>query len=67
MTMGLSIFFLCVLAFLASAHFSYAFERNETQAPKCRKLVARKEWRILTSGEKAGWVKAVKVHACSFP
>lgn len=67
MIMGLSILLLYVLAILPSAHLSYALEWNEKQLPKCSKLVTRKEWRVLTSGEKADWVEAVKVRGCSFP
>jgi tyrosinase len=61
MTMGLPTLFICVLAILPGAHFSYALEWNGIQPPKCSKLVARKEWRVLTSDEKADWVEAVKV------
>lgn len=67
MTMGFSIWSLYLLAVLPSAHLSYALEWNETHIPKCSKLVTRKEWRVLTSGEKAEWVESVKVRACSLP
>ncbi len=65
MGVGRSILLLCVLAVLASAHLSYAHERNESQSQlqsqKCSKLLTRKEWRTLTYSEKAEWVGAVKV------
>lgn len=65
MGVGRSILLLCVLALIASAHLTYAHERNEPQSQlqpqKCSKLLTRKEWRTLTYGEKAEWVGAVKV------
>ena len=73
MMMGVSssILLLCVLAVLASAHLTYAHERNEPhsqlQPQKCSKLLTRKEWRTLTYGEKAEWVGAVKVLPSSLP
>jgi tyrosinase len=56
-----SMLFLYILAILPNAHLSYAREGNETQVPKCSKLLARKEWRTLTHSEKAEWVGAVNV------
>ena len=67
LTMGVArpFLLLCLLAILASAHLSHADERHEPepqlQQKKCSKLLTRKEWRTLTSGEKAEWVGAVKV------
>jgi tyrosinase len=65
MVVSRSILLLCVLTGLASAQLSSANKRNEPQsqlqAQTCGKLLTRKEWRTLTSGEKAEWVGAVKV------
>ena len=71
MGVGPSLLLLCVFAVLASAHLSYAHERDESQSqqqPKnCSKLLTRKEWRTLTYSEKVEWVGAVKVRPPSSP
>ncbi|KZO93320.1 tyrosinase [Calocera viscosa TUFC12733] len=60
--MGRPLLLLCVLAVLTGAHLALAIpDEWKTMAPgKCEKMVLRREWRTLTSSEKAEWIKAVK-------